>query len=92
MYPQSATIFILPPSIDVLRQRLEGRGQDSDDIIQRRMQDAVSEMSHCREFEYLIVNDDFNCAVSALKSIVIAHRLKKDRQLTQLAGLVHALE
>jgi len=91
MLPQSQSIFILPPSIEVLQQRLENRGQDSKSIIERRMQDAVKEISHCHEFDYMIVNDDFNEALSELRSIVISHRLEKKRQLKKLAALVESL-
>ena len=57
------SIFILPPSIGALRERLTGRGQDSDEVIERRMQDATNEMSHFSEFDYLVVNDTFTEAV-----------------------------
>lgn len=90
-HKDSISIFILPPSIEVLLDRLENRGQDSRQIIERRMQDAVSEMSHYEEFDYLIVNDEFNHALNELKSIIISHRLKKGRQLNKLAGLLKSL-
>lgn len=91
MIPASRSIFILPPSIDVLKQRLQNRGQDSDDIIARRMSDAVAEMSHYAEFDYLVVNDDFLQALAELKSIVIANRLVRDRQQQRLAELLPTL-
>jgi len=91
MLPDCISIFILPPSIEVLQQRLENRGQDSKEIIDRRMQDAVQEMSHCNEFNYLIVNDDFNLALAELNSIVISHRLEKHRQLNKLESLLEKL-
>jgi len=91
MRPDCLSIFILPPSIEVLQQRLENRGQDSKDIINRRMQDAVKEMSHCDEFNYIIVNDDFNHALMELRSIIINHRLEKKRQLKKLAPLLEQL-
>lgn len=91
MIPASRSIFILPPSIDVLKQRLQNRGQDSDDIIARRMSDAVAEMSHYAEFDYLVVNDDFLKALAELKSIVIANRLVRDRQQQRLAELLPTL-
>ena len=92
MMPASVSIFILPPSIAVLQQRLEGRGQDSDEVIQRRMRDAVEEMSHYHEFDYLIVNDDFQQALSEIKSIVLSHRLEKKRQLNTLSSLLENLK
>ena len=91
MLPNSISIFILPPSIEILQQRLENRGQDSKEIIARRMQDAVKEMSHCHEFDYLIVNDDFNVALTELTSIISCHRLEKQRQIKNLATLIEQL-
>jgi guanylate kinase len=91
MLPDCVSIFILPPSIEVLRQRLQNRGQDNDDIIARRMRDAVTEMSHYSEFDYLIVNDDFNLALNQLKSIIIANRLQQKRQQSLLAPLLNDL-
>jgi len=91
IFPQSESIFILPPSISVLEQRLRGRGQDSEEIIAKRMKAAVAEMQHHAEYDYLVVNDVFEQALSELKSIVIARRLKADRQQKQLAGLITAL-
>ncbi len=91
MLPDSRSIFILPPSIEVLRQRLQGRGQDSDETIARRMRDAVTEMSHYAEFDYLIVNDDFEQALDELKSIVAAERLSLQRQQRRWAPLLAEL-
>ncbi len=82
------SVFILPPSIEVLQQRLQKRGQDSDDIIARRMQDAVNEMRHYGEFDYLVVNDDFQQALSELKSIIVANRLLLTRQQLKLKPLL----
>ncbi|MDH5483982.1 MAG: guanylate kinase [Gammaproteobacteria bacterium] len=84
----SQCIFILPPSIDVLKQRLEQRGQDDSDIIQRRMQDAVNEMSHYAEFDYLIVNDDFDQALNELECIILANRLRQLHQERSLEKLL----
>ncbi len=76
----SQSVFILPPSSAALRERLENRGQDDDEVILRRMQDAVNEMSHYAEFDYLVVNDDFEQALNELKCIVRANRLRQVRQ------------
>jgi guanylate kinase len=89
--PNSYSIFILPPSTQILRERLEGRGKDSVEIIDRRMQDAVAEMSHYGEFDYLVVNDDFNTALNELESIIIANRLKQQSQAIKLKSLIHDL-
>ena len=68
--PGCRTIFILPPSRAALRQRLTGRGTDSQAVIERRLADAVSDMSHWREFDFVVVNDDFQRAVAELADIV----------------------
>jgi guanylate kinase len=68
--PQAKSIFILPPSRDALAQRLAGRGQDSTAVIERRMRAAISEMEHCKEFDYQVVNDDFAAALADLKAII----------------------
>ena len=65
------SIFILPPSKAELENRLRGRGQDSDEIIARRMRDAENEMSHYGEFDYIILNDDFDQALKELTSLVV---------------------
>lgn len=76
-FPGARTIFILPPSMAVLRQRLTDRGQDSDAVIERRMRDARSEISHAGEFDFLVVNDDFSEALERLHAIVRG-RIKAD--------------
>lgn len=91
MIPDSLSIFILPPSIEILQKRLENRGQDSQDIINRRMQDAVTEMRHYNEFDYLIVNDDFNEALTELTSVIVSQRLKTKRQQKKLMPLLETL-
>lgn len=68
--PEAITIFILPPSRAALEQRLRARATDSDEVIARRLRDSVTELSHWQDFEYLVVNDDFERAVADLKSIV----------------------
>lgn len=89
--PDCLSIFILPPSRPALEARLQGRGQDSRETIVRRMRDAIAEMSHYREYDYLIVNDDFERALEQLKSIIISTRVKKDRQERALADLLKSL-
>jgi guanylate kinase len=79
-FPEAVSIFILPPSPEALHDRLSNRGQDSEEVIQGRMQQAVSEMSHYAEFDYLIFNDDFDQALDELSAIVIAQRLRLNRQ------------
>ncbi len=72
--PHCLSIFILPPSRQALEQRLRARAQDSEETITGRMRAAVQEMRHYDEFDYLVVNDDFNQAVETLKVIVLASR------------------
>jgi guanylate kinase len=67
--PECKTIFILPPSREALEQRLRGRATDSDDVIARRLRDSIADMSHWNEFDYVVVNDDFERATSDLEAI-----------------------
>lgn len=91
LMPQSQSIFILPPSLEALESRLRGRGQDEDPVIQRRMKDAIAEMSHYGEFDYLVVNDVFEDALRELQSIVIASRMKVFNQSRTYSALIEAL-
>ncbi|WP_028109329.1 guanylate kinase [Ferrimonas futtsuensis] len=75
LMPEAIGIFILPPSREELERRLNSRGQDSADTIAARMADAVDEMSHYDEYDYLIVNEDFDTALADLTAIVLANRL-----------------
>lgn len=84
----SQSIFILPPSGAALRERLQARGQDGEEVIQRRMQDAVNEMSHYAEFDYLVVNDDFDQALQELSCILTANRLRQARQERNIEKLL----
>lgn len=89
--PQARSIFILPPSKDELDRRLRGRGQDSEEVIAKRMAQAVAEMSHYAEYDYLIVNDDFDAALSDLKIIIRAERLRISRQKMRHDALISKL-
>ncbi|SLM61186.1 Guanylate kinase [Dickeya aquatica] len=89
--PQARSIFILPPSQDELERRLRGRGQDSEEVIARRMKQAVAEMSHYAEYDYLIVNDDFDLALLDLKTIIRAERLRLTRQKVRHDALITKL-
>lgn len=85
------SIFILPPSLFALRERLEKRGQDDDSVIAKRMQAAREEMSHYGEYDYVIINDVFEQALYELKTIVIAHRLRLEKQKVRHRALIDAL-
>jgi guanylate kinase len=76
-FPAARTIFILPPSMAELRRRLVKRRQDSDEVIDRRMRAARDEISHAAEFDFLVVNDDFDAALADLYSIVRQGRLDR---------------
>lgn len=75
------SIFILPPSIDELEQRLRGRGQDSEEVVAKRMSKASDEMSHWPEYDYVIVNVDIEDSIAQVQAILQAERLKRDRQV-----------
>ena len=89
--PDSPSIFILPPSRDALRQRLAGRGQDSAEVIERRMAAALDELSHYVEFDYLVINDQFETALTELSAIIIAQRQRRTAQLERHLELFHIL-
>jgi len=89
--PEAVGIFILPPSRVELEQRLRGRGTDADEVIQRRLAEAVAEMTHCQEFDYLVVNDDFDTALAELRAIVIARRLRGEPQAIRLKQVIAEL-
>ena len=85
------SIYILPPSIQALRDRLQNREQDSDDVIESRMREAVSEMTHYAEFDYIIINDDFDQAREELAAIFVCNRMLLDHQQQSHAGLLAGL-
>jgi guanylate kinase len=87
LFTNMVGIFILPPSLDELRRRLEGRGKDSAETIARRMASAREEISHVLEFEYIIINEAFDSAVVDLVSVVRAARLSRERQRGRLERL-----
>jgi guanylate kinase len=89
--PESIGIFILPPSRKALEERLRARGQDDASVIARRMRDAVSEMSHYGEYDYLVINEDFRTAHDELAAILRARRLRLAVQQRRHAGLLAAL-
>ena len=88
LFPRLVGIFILPPSIGELRRRLTARGKDSAEVIERRMASAREEISHVLEFEYIIVNEQFDVAVADLQAVVRAARLSRERRAGRLARLL----
>lgn len=87
-FPHAVGIFVLPPSRAVLEQRLRNRQTDSDDVINRRLRDAVSDMSHHDEFEFVVINDDFERALLDMRAVVIAQRLRLSTSQRRLAPLL----
>lgn len=90
-FPDAKSIFILPPSRDELKQRLHQRGQDSAEVIAKRMQKATSEMSHYNEYDYVIINDSFECTLRELNAILHAERLVVAKQEKKYHALIHQL-
>ncbi len=89
--PESVQLFILPPSRAVLGQRLRDRGTDSGKVIEERMRAAGDEIAHFREFDYLVINDDFDRAVAGMRAVVHAARLSLARQQVRHAALIRDL-
>jgi len=89
--PGAVTVFILPPSRQALEQRMRARGQDSEAVIAQRLAAAREEMSHYGEFDYVIVNEHFDVAVSEMCSIFTASRLRREPQVARHARLITAL-
>jgi guanylate kinase len=91
LMPGCQSIFIVPPSRAELEARLRGRGQDSDAVIERRLGEAVKEIEHHVEYDYLVVNDDFDTALGDLQSIFRTHRLRLRPQLERHRELLEDL-
>ena len=91
LMPDSLSIFIVPPSKQALQERLDGRGQDSADVIDGRMKEAASETSHYAEFDYLIVNDQFDVALEELKSVLRARRVRIEAQKEKITSILKDL-
>jgi guanylate kinase len=89
--PEAVSVFILPPSRAALEQRMRARGQDSEQVIRQRLAAAHEEMSHYDEFDYLVVNEDFQTAVDEMCSIFAASRLRRHVQVVRHDRLIAAL-
>jgi guanylate kinase len=90
-YPKAISIFVLPPSIDTLERRLNSRGQDSAEVIAKRVAAARTEMRHVGEFDYVTINDDFDVALQDIRAIVRSHRLAGSVQMRRYASLIQTL-
>ena len=92
LMPHAISIFILPPSLTALETRLKGRGQDSTEVIARRLHAAQEDISHVAEFDYVIINDKLDEALRQLESVVVAAGLHRDSQLSRHATLINQLQ
>lgn len=88
LMPEAVSIFILPPSREILEERLRSRDEDAPDIIQKRLDESINEMSHYGEYDYLIINEDFNQALADLTAIVLSYRLTVSSQQAEHAGII----
>lgn len=92
LFPQAISIFILPPSLEALLERLKGRGQDSEEVIAKRLAAAREDISHVGEFDYVIINNEFDAALQDLLAIIRAPRLTIGRQLERHSDLIRKLK
>jgi guanylate kinase len=91
IFPEAISIFILPPSLKKLEERLIARGQDSEDTIKARLAAAKSEMSHVNQFDYVTINDNFDDALKELQSIIMAEKLNTKHQKNNYQKLIDQL-
>ena len=92
IFSDVVSIFVLPPSLEVLENRLKDRNQDSKEVIAKRMAAAKEEISHVSEYDYVIINDNMDVALRDLVSVVQSERLRAPAQLTRYHDLVHSLD
>ncbi len=92
LFPDCISIFILPPSIAALEQRLKGRGKDNDAVIAHRMAAAREDIAHVAEFDYVIINDNLDAALRELNAVVLSSRLRSSKQMSQYQDLINQLQ
>ena len=92
LFPECISIFILPPSMEALEQRLKGRGKDNDEVIAKRMAAVREDVAHVAEFDYVIINDVLNEALRELNAVVLSARLRGAVQLTRHQALINQLQ
>lgn len=92
LFPNCISIFILPPSMDILEQRLKGRGKDDAEVIARRMAAAREDISHVFEFDYVIINDNLNEALRELNAVVLSAGLRSSEQISRHQALINQLQ
>lgn len=91
LFPDCISVFVLPPSLQALENRLKGRGKDKGDVIAQRLAAAHEDVSHAVEFDYVIINDDLNEALQELNAVVLAARLRSTCQMARHSALIHQL-
>ena len=92
LFPECVSIFILPPSLGALEQRLKGRGKDNDGVIAKRLAAVREDVAHVAEFDYVIINDALNEALRELNAVVLSARLRGTRQLSRHQELINQLQ
>jgi guanylate kinase len=92
LFPDCVSVFILPPSIKALEQRLHGRGKDSHEVIAKRMAAVRGDVAHVSEFDYVIINDNLNEALRELNAVVLSANLTCARQLSRYQDLINQLQ
>jgi len=92
LFPNCISIFILPPSMEALEQRLKGRGKDNSDVIAKRMAAARNDVAHVAEFDYVIINDNLNVALRELNAVVLSSQLACNKQLARFQTLINQLQ
>ncbi len=92
LFPECVSIFILPPSLEALEQRLKGRGKDNDEVIAKRLAAVREDVAHVAEFDYVIINDNLNEALRELNAVVLSARLRGTQQLSRHQELINQLQ
>ena len=92
LFPKCISIFILPPSMEALEQRLKGRGKDNNAVIAKRLAAASADVAHVSEFDYVIINDNLNEALRELNAVVLSAKLICAKQLTRHQALINQLQ
>src|SRR5574340_671145 len=92
LFPECISVFILPPSMEALEQRLKGRAKDDGQVIAKRMAAVREDVAHIAEFDYVIINDNLDEALRELNAVMLSVRLRCDRQLTRHQVLINQLQ
>jgi len=88
-FPDSSLIFILPPSVQALEERLKKRSKDGETNIALRIKKAIGEIQQCEDYDFIIINDDLNKAINEVEAIIISHRVSKEKRLLLVKKLFH---